>query len=421
MASPQGNAFGSVILVDSSMTNVTNGILTSYPASTQIGIVLERFTATSVQTITAGLPGKPTGTLSISAWAQGAVYVNSTLATNKQQNLPLTRPDAPLFTKPRLWDPPAGGSAVVNVYSYGAVGDGVADDTHAIQQAIAAQPASGAVFLPQGRYRVTATITLRADSFLIGEALSEIHPDPTVALWQDASNPNPVVLLPTGGSPMLSEIIFVTVGNVPGAVMLQWQSGPSTALWDVHWRIMHTTWAMGHIVGSSAGGLLENSWAWVADHNIDSGANIVVLNPRGVLVEGINGPLYLYGSASEHSQLYQYNFTAANNVVQLIAQTEAAYNQLPVTGLGCVWSHSNNMRLYGGAHWNWNCQFFNNQAGCNTTALFEWESSSGTVFGLNTHGSNTVTSGDIEIPANVAPTMSWFTSAAIAIYQEPVN
>jgi len=49
----------------------------------------------------------------------------------------------------------------VSVQDFGAVGDGVADDTLAIQNAISAFPAAGGtLYFPAGRYRVTDTITV---------------------------------------------------------------------------------------------------------------------------------------------------------------------------------------------------------------------------------------------------------------------
>lgn len=57
----------------------------------------------------------------------------------------------------------------VNVQNYGAVGDGVHDDTAAIQAAINALPANGGtVFLPAGTYNVTNTIVLGAFQRLLG-------------------------------------------------------------------------------------------------------------------------------------------------------------------------------------------------------------------------------------------------------------
>lgn len=50
--------------------------------------------------------------------------------------------------------------AVVNVRDYGAVGDGVADDTAAIQAAIDATANLGTVFFPKGTYKITDTIDI---------------------------------------------------------------------------------------------------------------------------------------------------------------------------------------------------------------------------------------------------------------------
>lgn len=414
----QTTSLGSLMLLDSSMTNVGTGILTSYPNSPFTpGILLERFTATNVPTITNQLQGKATGVVVLPSWVQGTVFVNDTLVSSKQTATPLTRADAPLSLRPRPWNPPGGG-AVVNVYTYGAKGDGVTDDTAAILAAIAAQPQGGAVFLPQGSYLLTATLTLRADTYLIGEALSALIPSPAAALWSSATSPTPVVLLPQGGSCMLAGLLFTTTGAVPGAVMLQWSSGVNSGSWDVHWRVLHTTWAMTHIVGSTAGGTMENSWLWVADHDINTGANLNVSNPRGMLVEAAQGPLFLYGVAAEHSQQYQFKFTGAANVVQLIAQTETPYNQMPTTAPGYWWVDSSNMHLYGGAIWDWNCNFYPGQAGCNSTSLITWDNTSGAMFGLNTHGADAMVSGDVTIPANGPPTMNWFTSLAMAIIQQ---
>lgn len=59
----------------------------------------------------------------------------------------------------------------INVKDYGAVGDGVTDDTTAINNAIAALGANGgAVFFPAGDYRVEGTITLVDGLSLVGES-----------------------------------------------------------------------------------------------------------------------------------------------------------------------------------------------------------------------------------------------------------
>jgi hypothetical protein len=53
---------------------------------------------------------------------------------------------------------------VVNVKDFGAVGDGVADDTAAIQAAINSTSPFGSVFFPESTYKISSTITLPSSS-----------------------------------------------------------------------------------------------------------------------------------------------------------------------------------------------------------------------------------------------------------------
>lgn len=57
----------------------------------------------------------------------------------------------------------------VSVKSYGAVGDGVTDDTTAINNTITAAGVGGTVFFPKGTYRITSKLTMLASQAFIGE------------------------------------------------------------------------------------------------------------------------------------------------------------------------------------------------------------------------------------------------------------
>lgn len=74
----------------------------------------------------------------------------------------------------------------INVKSYGAVGNGTADDATAIQATIDAANALGGrvVLLPQGTYRVVAGVVLKSGVTLRGEGrgVTIIHGDPTGTL-----------------------------------------------------------------------------------------------------------------------------------------------------------------------------------------------------------------------------------------------
>lgn len=84
-----------------------------------------------------------------------------------------------------------------------------------------------------------------------------------------------------------------------------------------------------------ASGYSENMWLWTADHNIDDpdladAYNIMpftsIYVARGFLIESKKAT-WLYGTASEHASLYQYNFAHAQNIYTTMIQTESPYYQ----------------------------------------------------------------------------------------------
>lgn len=83
-----------------------------------------------------------------------------------------------------------------------------------------------------------------------------------------------------------------------------------------------------HITPES-NGYFENMWAWVADHDLDDAQNtmVTVAVARGILIESADGPTWFYGTASEHSMLYQYNFYNTTNMFAGMIQTESPYFQ----------------------------------------------------------------------------------------------
>jgi len=67
-------------------------------------------------------------------------------------------------------------NAIANVQDYGAVGDGIADDTQAIQNAI---NAAGKVYLPAGTYKITAPLYMDSGVQLIGQGVKKVDYTPS--------------------------------------------------------------------------------------------------------------------------------------------------------------------------------------------------------------------------------------------------
>jgi glucan 1,3-beta-glucosidase len=346
----QGGAQGSLMLLDSTMSNHTTAVMTDYP-KTPTNILFERTNFINTAVITPGVNGNSQGTVNVPAWVQGPRYVKGVLQSSNQTMVPLTRPDAPLEYRPR---PIFGenGASVANVYSYGAKGDGVTDDTKALQAAITA---NAQVFLPAGSYLVSGPITLRADTSLVGEVMSILLAQGGAAAWADVANPQPLLYAPPGSAVRVADLLFSATGDVPGLIFIDWNSNSSSGIWDTHWRLEHTAHTLVRIGAddAGAGGFFANMWGWVADHDIDGGGgNITVLNPRGFEVRS-QGATYFYGTAAEHSYLSQYNFSGASNVTAIVMQTESPYWQSPPTALALNLQNVDNMHIYGTGFYNW--------------------------------------------------------------------
>ncbi len=120
----------------------------------------------------------------------------------------------------------------VSVKSYGALGDGVADDTEAIRRALAKEKI---LYFPQGIYRVTDTITLPQ-----GVSLYGFNPISTqIALVDDTEGyagfgtPKAVVETAVGGFACINGIGIDTAGKNPRAVGIKWMADETSYMNDV--------------------------------------------------------------------------------------------------------------------------------------------------------------------------------------------
>ena len=402
-----GNADGSILVIDTTATNVP--VLVE--AAPQVHVFLERVLTNNVQTIVSGATGLPgsAGTLTTPAWRQGPSYAQAgTLQPGASGPLTLTRPDAPLERRKR---PTFDGDPTppVNAVDFGAKGDGVSDDTAAIQKALNTAGAP-AVFLPQGVYLISSTLTVPAGGALVGELNSILLAQAGAPAFANAANPSPLLLVPASSAGVrLVDIMFAMNGDVPGCIFLEWQasSAAPSGLWDVEWRVYNTASDLFLVHGAGAGAYFEEGWGWVADHDIDGGGPLTVKSPRGMTITGTGaGQSWLYGTAMEHSSDYQYNFSNARGITTVVTQTETDYWSMPPTGWAMV--HENaQVQMYGSGWYNW----FNG----NQTALFTATNSTGNSYCINVHGTNNVQVGDVAIPAYTPIEEDWFCDGFAAL------
>jgi len=238
---------------------------------------------------------------------------------------------------------------------------------------------------------------------VIGEGFSIIEAKRGSAAFSDVNNPKPLFLTPADANAAVyfADLTLALQDNLPGLIFIEWRSGAKSNLWDVHYRILYTAHTLLHLSGAG-GGVIENTWLWVADHDIDQGGMVNITNPRGLHIES-SGPTYLYGTAAEHSTLYQYNFTGASNIYTVLTQTEIPYWVDPVKSLPLTIHDSNNIFLYGGGYYTW----FH---GANvTTGPVEIVNSKNTyIYGHNVHNYLYHIVGDHRIPADYTGTFCAF-------------
>ncbi|OIW28355.1 pectin lyase-like protein, partial [Coniochaeta ligniaria NRRL 30616] len=369
-----GGGVGSFILLDSTMSQLTLGISTTLLAENSTSLLLQNFAMSNVVVAvqdsargTAMLAGG--ASVSISSWGFGNIVTgesgtssfqngNGIPAANRSSRLTAASGGSAtsFFARsaPTYKDVAVGG--FMNIKSYGAKGDGTTDDTAIINQVLAvAANASQIVFFPYGMYMVSDMVRIPLGSRIVGQVWPQIVA--TGSKFEDMRSPRPVVQVGVPGdvgTVEISDIMVSVRGPTAGAVLMEWnvheETQGSAALWNTHLRV-------GGNLGSSlqaadcpkltgsinpncaAASLLlhltptssayvENLWAWVADHDIDIPAQtqIDIYSGRGILIES-QGPSWFWGTASEHSVMYQYQLSNARDIFFSMIQTESPYFQ----------------------------------------------------------------------------------------------
>ncbi|KAF3769527.1 family 55 glycoside hydrolase [Cryphonectria parasitica EP155] len=367
---------GSVLFLDSKISNTQLGVNTSYlttESSTNGTLIIDNVDmSTNVDiAIKDAMSGSTVlaGNQVVSNFVQGNSYqsgsglaVQKAIASNTTKPASLLNSDGTVFTRSKPQYETLDASSFVSVKANGAKGDGSTDDTAAIQAILNNATDGQVIFFDHGAYVVTDTIKVPGTKNIkmTGEVWPMIMAKGTS--FNDMSNPKPVFQVGEPGDEgavEMSDMVFETLGAAPGAIMIEWNmkgsSNGAAGMWDVHARIggsagtellsaqcaknpnvTHSANAacegafmLMHITESASNVYLENTWFWVADHDLELGADsqqIDIYNGRGVLIES-SGPVWMYGTAAEHSQLYNYQVNNASAIYMSLIQTETAYMQ----------------------------------------------------------------------------------------------
>ncbi|KAI5465427.1 family 55 glycoside hydrolase [Mariannaea sp. PMI_226] len=363
---------GSAILIDSKISNTPIGVNTVYApgqSSTNGTLILDNVDMTTNVPIAVRNSGTSAtllaGNTKISSWIQGRTYTGSTGKAVQDNQTPIPRPKVLVDSKgnfvtkskPQYCGVPA--SKFVSVKDKGAKGDGSTDDTAAIQAVFNSIGADEIVYFDHGAYVITDTVKVPKNIKIVGEIWPLIMAGGDKN-FKDQANPKPVWQVGEEGDVgniEIQDLIFETLGPQPGAILMEFNVAGETAgsagLFDVHFRIggsagtqlqsdkckktpgvdtVPNDACMGAFliihVTAKASVYMENTWFWVADHELDLSdhSQINIYNGRGVLIESTAGA-WLWGTASEHSVLYNYQLSKASNVFMGLIQTETAYFQ----------------------------------------------------------------------------------------------
>jgi sugar lactone lactonase YvrE len=230
-----------------------------------------------------------------------------------------------------------------NLRSLGAKGDGVSDDTAAIQKAV---DEHATIYIPEGRYVVTNTLHLKPDTALIG-----LHPSMTqfdipdgTAAFQGPGAPVPLLETPKGGHNIVTGIGLYTNGINDRAVGALWRSGADSLMEDVRFLGGHgTNAADGTRINPynnthTADPDIHRRWdsqypsLWVTDGGGGTFANIwtpSTFAQAGLYVSNTNTPGHVYELSSEHHVRNEVELDRVENWELIALQTEEERGESP--------------------------------------------------------------------------------------------
>ena len=225
----------------------------------------------------------------------------------------------------------------VNIRTLGVKGDGVSDDTAAIQRAIETHRV---LYFPSGHYVVRDTLTLKTDTVLIGlhPTLTQIDLLDETPGYQGVGAPKPLILGPSSGTDILSGIGLFTGGINPRAVAVLWKAGEQSLIDDVRFLGGHGTGTNPYNNNHTADSDLHKRWdsqypsLWIADGGGGVFADIWTPDTfaqAGFVVSNTKTPGHVYELSTEHHVRNEIKFDHVENWDINAPQTEEEAGESP--------------------------------------------------------------------------------------------
>ncbi|KAJ7708550.1 hypothetical protein B0H16DRAFT_1481276 [Mycena metata] len=349
---------GGVLIIDSKISTTGIGIRMSSSQRTALGgsIILDHVAFTAAQSAANTGIGLE--------WFQGNVYLGTSkrylqgsLTPVSSRPQTLTDITGTYFSRSRPQYETYSGNQFLTLMTsgLGAKGDGINDDTAAINTFLSTNSGCAILLIETGTYLVKNTIFVPAGTQVAGTLYAVIMG--SGPNFGDQKNPLPVIQVGNPGDVgqvEMSDLVITTVGGSAGAIGIEWNleagSQGAAGLWDVHIRLGGakgsninaancltssinaagcTSAFLGLHITPLGSGYFENVWVWNADHDLDdpNQTQINSFSGRGILVESATGPVWLVGTASEHHVIYQCAFNNAQNIYAGLIQSETPYFQ----------------------------------------------------------------------------------------------
>jgi sugar lactone lactonase YvrE len=230
----------------------------------------------------------------------------------------------------------------VNIAKLGAKGDGTTDDTAVFRKAIEEHQA---IYLPQGRYKITEPLVLKSDTVLIGlnPTTTQIDVPDFTAPFQGEGGPLPVIEAPKAGTNIITGI-GIDTGVNNRAVGLKWAAGEKSYVNDVRFLGGHGTYGPDGqgipVYNSSRGGDPDQRkrwdsqfWSlWITDGGGGTFKDIWTPDTfaqAGIYVSDTQTPGRLYAMSIEHHVRNEVKFRNVSNWVVYDMQMEEERGEGP--------------------------------------------------------------------------------------------